>query len=123
MTSGTTPFYTEEDLNQTTDRLARLLRVIFIELGITKEYFEHRQRLYAQNVLGFKDDKKKIGSHKSNLIKAMKKDTMTWRTFMEIVFNVLGCILCNIRLEFIDPKGCHRVLSDTDTPTIYRDRS
>lgn len=80
--------FTEKDILDTTNILSRMLRAIFVDKGITKQYLSEKYRIYATNVLG--DLPSKVSTGNGNLLNAIKRDAVSFKKFYEVMVLVLG---------------------------------
>lgn len=92
------PMFTVDDLKASDDQVAKLVKLLFIANGITEEKFTEMFRRYAQRAHLEGDSKR------SNLSKALKKNNITWRTFVIDVLPMFGLILQNVVLTLKDPN-------------------
>ena len=83
-----TPMFTTEDINKTTNILAKLLRHIFIKHGITVEYFTAKFKHYAYCEL--KMHPVTLNTQRYNYIKSLQEDNITYKRFVETVCGILG---------------------------------
>jgi hypothetical protein len=101
-----TPMFTEQDVYITTHPLARLLRIIFVDNHITKEYFDKAHAEYSKKY-GFTDELTAvtINSNKNNLLTAISKPRITFNVFEQIMTIIFGYKLCNMTCTFETPEG------------------
>jgi hypothetical protein len=103
------PMFDTKDLRESDDQVAKLVKLLFITNGVTEEKFTEMWRRYAQreHIVG--------DSKRSNLSKALKKNNITWRTFVVDVLPMFGLILQNVVLTLKDPEtGEVKTLSMND---------
>lgn len=80
--------FTKRDILETPDMLAQLLRSIFVRNNVTYQLFDIKYREYAQNQLNLPPSK--WSTSKGNLLRAIKRPTVTYNKFVETVVLVLG---------------------------------
>jgi len=85
ITAGT-PIFTQDDVEACTDYPARLLRIIYVSHGITRDYFNRAYRHYLVDVVG--NTPTLAGRTRNNLFKAIRRKRVTWRTFVEAMVAV-----------------------------------
>lgn len=91
------PMFSVQDLRSSDDQVAKLVKLLFIKNNMTEEKFTEMWRRYAQREQISGDSKR------SNLNKALKKDNITWRTFVTDVLPMFGLILQNVELTLKNP--------------------
>lgn len=91
--------FTAEDVVSTRSWLARLLRGILVAEGVTVEYFSHKYREYAFEVLGL--DKQSANNARTNLVKAISKETLSPVMFQRAL-RALGQELINVTVTTCD---------------------
>lgn len=85
---GGTPMFTENDVLKTSNMLARMLRVIFIENNVTTQSFTEMHREYALTKLNMMPSN--VSTSKGNMMALIASGNMTWKKFYEIVVNMMG---------------------------------
>lgn len=96
------PMFVKEDVQKTPYSLTRILRMIFVENGITPEYFSDRFREYAITHKGLLPSD--INTPKGNLLKALKAQRVTDKKFMEVL-SILGYDVLSMTFELQDKDG------------------
>ena len=83
-----TPIFEDEDIMKVTDTLSRMTRAILVRKGITTQYLLMRLRGYMIDVLDA--DPTTIPSAYGNLLKGLRRDHVTFKTFIKTFVYVLG---------------------------------
>lgn len=89
------------DVLETTHPLARILRMVLSDNGITNTMFEERHREYAEQA-GFLSTQ--IGYNRNNIKKGMYRPKVTWPMLEAVLLVILGFRLENLVLELRHPQ-------------------
>lgn len=82
------PLFTKEDVLASKDELTQLLRSICIVRGVTKQMVTTKFREYATTVLN--DAPSRMSTGTGNLLSAVKRDPVSFKTFMKLFAHVFG---------------------------------
>lgn len=96
-----TPFFTEEAPNETSDYLARLLRVIFNHIKLTKESF-HRKHSDMGQRLGW--SLKLTDQDRGNLRRALQRAEISWFVFEKAITAVLEYRILDLCITLQHPR-------------------
>lgn len=91
------PLFTVKDLRESDDQVAKLVKLLFIMNNVTRDKFTEIWRKAAQREHWNE-------SKRSNLMKSLEKNNITWRTFVIDVLPMFGLILQNVVLTLKDPE-------------------
>ena len=90
-----------DDVLETTHPLARILRMVLSDNGITSTMFEEKHREYAEQA-GFLSTQ--IGYNRNNIKKGMSRAKVTWPMLEAVLLVILGFRLENLTLELRHPQ-------------------
>ncbi len=96
-----TPFFNEEASNETSDYLAKLLRIIFNHLKVTKEMF-HRKHCDMGERLGWSS--KLVDQDRNNLRRALLKAEITWYVFEKAITAVMEFKILDVSIVLQHPR-------------------
>lgn len=82
------PLFTKADVLASNDELTQMLRAICVLKGITKQYLNVKYREYATEVLN--EANSRISTGAGNLLSAVKRDPVSFKTFVKLFACVLG---------------------------------
>lgn len=82
------PLFTKVDVLASKDELTQLLRSICVKKGFTKQYVTEAYRQYAADIL--QEAPSKISTGAGNLLSAVKRDPVSFKTFIKLFACVLG---------------------------------
>jgi len=94
--------FTKEDVMASRDELTQLLRAMCFEKGMTKQYVTEKYRSYAHDVL--QEVPKKIPTGAGNLLHAIKRDPVSFKTFVKLFACVLNYKF-DLTVTMTDPDG------------------
>lgn len=96
------PLFTKEDVIASGDELTQMVRAICIKKGITKQYLNSKYREYATEVL--QEPNSRISTGAGNLLSAVKRDPVSFKTFIKL----FGCVLghgIDLTITLSDSEG------------------
>lgn len=82
------PLFTKSEVLASKDELTQLLRAICIKKGLTKQFVTETYRQYASDIL--QEAPSKISTGAGNLLSAVKRDPVSFKTFIKLFACVLG---------------------------------
>lgn len=98
------PVFSQKSVDETTDPLLKLLKLLFTRLDVTSEEFGAKHRDWWSNG-GGKGSKSPISTSLNNFRGAMTHNkNITWEYFIKIVLMVLKVDLINFSITFRHPK-------------------
>lgn len=80
--------FQESEVCATNSLLDRLLRRFCVDNHVSEEYFSEKYKMYALCELGMHPTQ--ASNNRSNLTKAIKAGNITFKTFINVLTNVLG---------------------------------
>lgn len=96
------PLFVKTDVLSSRDELTQMLRAICIAKGITKQQLGDVYREYATNVL--KESPSRISTGAGNLLSAVKRDPVSFKTFIKLFGCVMGCNV-DFTVKITNPDG------------------
>ena len=86
------PIFVAEDIHDTTDFLAKIVRMYFVDQNITYEYFKIMHNIYCESLCMLPES---INYDRNNLKRALLKPTMT-KPLFEKIFSILGAHIIDV---------------------------
>lgn len=87
-----------EDIYDTTDFLAKIVRMYFVDNDITYDYLKIMHMIYCESLCMLPSS---IHYDRNNFKRAIVKPTMT-KPFFEKVFNILGVSIVDVAVTLLD---------------------
>jgi hypothetical protein len=104
--------FKEEDIHKVSDILARMLRYLFVKLEITNEQLQDRFSAHAAR-LGLRSTE--ANYWKNNTLKAILNDSITMKSFMNVLVNILELNPSNLSLTVTLPNSKEEIVISMDT--------
>jgi len=95
--------FEESEVCATSSALDKLLRRFCVDNHISEEYFSEKYKMYALCELGMHPTQ--ASNNRSNLTKAIKAGHITFKTFINVLTNVLGFEINTLTLILADQDG------------------
>ena len=95
--------FQESEVCATNSILDRLLRRFCVDNHVSEEYFSEKYKVYALCELGMHPTQ--ASNNRSNLTKAIKAGNITFKTFINVLTNVLGFEIDKLELSIKDLTG------------------
>ena len=101
------PVFTKQDIHDTNDFLAKIVRMYFVDQNITYEYLKIMHQIYCESLCMLCNS---INHDRNNFKRALIKPTMT-KLFFEKVFSILGVHIVDV---------CVTLLTENKQQLVYR---
>ena len=96
-----TPFFSDDAPTDTSDYLARLVRIIFNHVRVTKEMF-HRKHTEMSDKLGYTT--KLADQDRNNLRRALQRAEITWFVFEKAITSVMEFRILDLVITLQHPR-------------------
>lgn len=114
-----TKLFSEKDIYEVSNPLARLLRFIFWKNNVTREGFAEKHFQYCVNS-GI-DFPTKISGRRNNNYRELRSDSPTWKKFEEFICIIMGNEIVDFSIDIKTPEGKIETCSLSDIKKQYKE--